>query len=92
MQIINESVGNHSKPDSNLDVDDYILFQHTLFQYSVEAVIYIAEFVSLKLGKKLTCQDCLSALYENKADFLNSLIHYKSKGCKISEKNTSGTN
>lgn len=77
---------NHSIPDStkvtdNLDVHDCILFQYSQSQYSVEAVIYITGFVSLKLGKKLTCEDCVSALYGDKADFFNTLIHYKSKGC-----------
>lgn len=87
-QIINESIPNRSHVDYTDEVltndffndHDYAFNYDTLSPYSIEVITYIAGFVSFKLGQKLQCELCLTQLYGDKEDFLDSLIYHKSRG------------
>lgn len=86
-QIINESVPNRLNDDfddteiSNfLTEHDYAFNFNSLSQYSMEVIKYISGFVSYKLGNKLQCEHCISQLYGEKENFLDSLISHKSMG------------
>lgn len=89
-QIINESVANRSEKEDDTQEDiilNNLLNEHSyafnydsLSPYSLEVITYIAGFVSFKLGCKLQCEHCVSELFGEKEDFLNSLIEYKTRG------------
>lgn len=87
-QIINESVANRSLVNciddaathDFLNDHNYAFNYDSLSAYSVEVVTYIAGFVSFKLGNKLQCELCVTQLYGDKEDFLDSLISHKSRG------------
>lgn len=52
----------------------------TLSQYCEEVVLYIAGFVSRKLGKSLVCESCVGALFGFKENLMGSLINIKDRG------------
>jgi len=69
------------KEVENIDHDhDYFSANTTLSQYCKEVVIYIAGFVSRKLGKSLACESCVGALFGNKENLMASLIQVKNRG------------
>jgi len=65
------------KEVENIDHDHDYFSANTLSQYCKEVVIYIAGFVSRKLGKSLACESCVGALFGNKENLMASLIQVK---------------
>lgn len=76
--FLEKTFGNDAK---NINHDhDYFFTNTTLSQYSEEVVIYIAGFVSRKLGRSLACESCVGVLFGHKENLMASLINIKDRG------------
>lgn len=58
---------------------EYFFTNTTLSQYCKEVIIYIAGFISRKLGRSLACEFCVGALFGNKENLMASLIKIKDR-------------
>jgi len=76
-----EKTFNDNTGAENIDHDhDYFFTNTTLSQYSEEVIIYIAGFVSRKLGNTLACEFCVGVLFGQKKNLMASLIKVKDRG------------